>query len=242
MTPVAALRPPRLILVDDNIRNTGGHYFELASLLLTGAQEIGYQAVLAPHRQFDPSDAADSRWQLIPTFQTRRLVDWSLGVDGHSTTCRDINGHPIGGNKVQNVWNRVRDQISRPTRRPAAMLRRWSRDLAGLLQRIKPNTSDVLLVNTADDFAMLALAAAMQQVDCPPLRVDAIFHFALVDAGQSRYQIPLAANRETSQRLFENPAAAPDPFACHDRAAGKTNAASRLTAAGDHHSLSHAAV
>jgi hypothetical protein len=184
MKPTTALRP-RLILVDDNIRNTGGHYFELASLLLNAAQQIGYQPVLAPHQQFDQVEAADPRWELIPTFQTRRLVDWSLGVDGNSTTRRDLNGNPIGGSPIQNTWHRLRDQVSRPTRRPATMLRQWSRDLAGLLQRLKPTAADVLLVNTGDDFAMLALASALRQVDCPPLRVDVIFHFALVDGEQA---------------------------------------------------------
>jgi hypothetical protein len=45
-----------------------------------------------------------------------------------------------------------------------------------------------LLVNTADDFAVLALAAAMSQVDCPPLRIDIVFHFAIYATGQPDVQ------------------------------------------------------
>jgi hypothetical protein len=64
------------------------------------------------------------------------------------------------------------------------MLRQWSSDLVELLDRIRPSFADVLLVNTGDDFAMLALAAAMNKVDCPPMRIDVIFHFAIYDSAQ----------------------------------------------------------
>lgn len=173
---------PRLILVDDNIRNTGGHYCELATLLLGGAQQLGFQPVIAANREFDQPETIDDSWQLIPTFATRRLVDWSLGIDGDSTTVRDIQGKPIGGSALQNTWNRITDQLARPPRRPTAMLRQWSSDLVDLLTKLKPTSSDVLLVNTGDDFTLLALAAAMQRLDCPPLRIDFTFHFALYDS------------------------------------------------------------
>lgn len=185
---------PRMILVDDNIRHTGGHYFELATLILSGAQQLGYRVVLAPNREFTEQSAVDPSWQLIPTFRTRRLVDWSLGVDGRSTTRRDLRGKPIGGTSVQNLWRRLKEQTQRPTRRPATMLRTWASDLVGLLQEVKPTSSDVLLLNTADDFALLALTAAMKRAKCPPLRIDAIFHFAVTQASQ-----PGAARRS---RLF----------------------------------------
>ena len=175
---------PRLILVDDNIRNTAGHYFELATLMLAGAQHLGYQGVMAPNRDFDQLGAVDPTWQLVPTFGTRRLVDWSLGVDGKSKTRRDIKAKPIGGSKLQNTWHQITDRASRPARRPTAMQQQWSSDLVNLLTRLKPTSSDVLLVNTGDDFAMLALAAAMREADCPPLRIDIIFHFAIYAANQ----------------------------------------------------------
>ncbi len=48
-----ATEPPRLILVDDNIRDQGGHYYELAHLLLTGAEQLGFRCILATHREFE---------------------------------------------------------------------------------------------------------------------------------------------------------------------------------------------
>lgn len=175
---------PRLIVADDNIRNTGGHYFELANLLLAGAHELGYQGILATAASFDEPLSPPPTYQLIPTFHTRRLIHWSLGVDGRSRFRRDVSGKSIGGGPVQNAWTNFVDRF-RPRRCPAKMLRQWSDDLAGLLKRLKPCQADSLLINTGDDFAMLALAAAMRQCKIPPIRIDVMLHFALHTRSQS---------------------------------------------------------
>ncbi len=172
---------PRLIVVDDNIRDIGGHFFELATLLLRGASQLGYQGVLATHQCFQNN--RQSAWKCIPSFHTRRLVHWSMGVDGHSKFQRDLDGNSIGGSPPQNTWVNLVDRF-RPKRRPQMMLRQWADDLGNLLKQLKPAPGDSLLINTGDDFAMLALAAAMKHADTRPMRIDVIFHFALYDADQ----------------------------------------------------------
>jgi hypothetical protein len=174
-----------MILVDDNIRDIGGHYYELAALLLTGAEQLGFQPVLATHASFENPQAVPASWSLRPTFNTRRLVRWSLGVDGDSRFQRDLSGKTVGGSGHQNLWAAVTDQLSPPAKRPQPMLRQWATDLTRLLEEIKPSPADTLLVNTGDDFAMLALAAALEQADVGPLRIDVIFHFALYEADQT---------------------------------------------------------
>ncbi len=175
---------PRLILVDDNIRDVGGHYYELATLLLSGADELGFQSVLATHQSFDEPESVKPGWQLVPTFNTRRLVRWSLGVDGDSRFERDLSGR-ILGSPLQTAAARITDVLVPPAKRPTKMLRQWADDLCRLLTQLKPTPSDSLLVNTGDDFAMLALAAAMQRAKIPPIRIDVIFHFALYESGQT---------------------------------------------------------
>ena len=66
------------------------------------------------------------------------------------------------------------------------MLRRWYDDFRTLLAKLKPTSADVLLINTGDDFALLALAAAMGQTSLPTMRIDMIFHFAIYDAERPR--------------------------------------------------------
>lgn len=173
----------RLIIADDNIRDVGGHFFELAGLLLAGANQLGYQGVLATHASFAERQAVQPGHKVIPTFHARRLVHWSLGVDGHSRFQRDGDGKSIGGGPVQNAWTNLADRV-RPKRRPLDMLRQWSDDLARLLTDLKPTPSDSLLINTGDDFALLALAAAMRKCRLERMRIDVIFHFALYHADQ----------------------------------------------------------
>ena len=161
-------RTPRLILVDDNIRDTGGHYLELAYLLLRGAEQLGFRCVLATHREFEQSRLAGRNWQIHRLFDTRRLVRWSLGVDGNSRCQRDLNGNPIGGSPLQNAAFKLSDWLGPAAKRPTQMLRQWSDDLARLLAEVRPTASDSLLVNTGDDFALLALANAMKRAEVPP--------------------------------------------------------------------------
>lgn len=175
---------PRMILVDDNIRDIGGHYYELATLLLVGAEQLGYRPVLATHASFDDHQAVPAQWSLHPTFHTRRLVRWSLGVDGSSQYYRDRWGKTTGGTGLQNLWATLTDQLSPPAKRPKPMLRQWAADLAQLLAEIQANSDDTLLVSTGDDFAMLALANALRQAAIKPMRIDVIFHFALYERGQ----------------------------------------------------------
>lgn len=181
---------PRLISVDDNIRTIGGHFFELATLLLEGAQELGFQSVLATNSCFDGQAFVNSNWPLARVFNTRRMVRWSLGVDGNSRRSRDLAGRPLGGTAVQNKWTQLTEKIGRPSHRPETMIRQWSDDLSSLLMLCKPTPNDSLLINTGDDFVMLALAAAMRRLYLPfRLRIDVIFHFAIYDQSSDRPEV-----------------------------------------------------
>lgn len=174
----------RVILVDDNIRGVGGHYFELATLLLTGAQQLGYQPVLATHAGFGEPKAVDPSWRLHNVFHTRRLVRWSIGVDGNSRYERDLSGKTNGARGLQRLWAKTNDFLVPPAKRPQKMLQQWADDLCRLLQKEKPTPRDSLLINTGDDFAMLALATAMKRANIAPMRIDVIFHFALYESNQ----------------------------------------------------------
>lgn len=175
---------PRFILVDDNIRDVGGHYFELATLLLGGAKALGYQPVLATNADFEPAPAMASQLTVLPCFHTRRLVRWSLGVDGNSQHQRDISGNVLNAGGFDKLRCSVSELLTPPAKRPKRMLDQWSADLQKLIAKLKPTSNDHLLINTGDDFAMLALAKAMQGISVPTLRIDVIFHFALYEHGQ----------------------------------------------------------
>ncbi len=177
---------PRLISIDDNIRNVGGHFYELATLLCGGAEALGYRPVLATHRSFHQPTLKPASWTIIPTFQTRRMVRWSLGVDGQSSGPRDFNGNPTSDRRMQNFRISFSDWLSPPAKRPTQMLRQWSNDFCELMEQLKPSSSDSLLINTGDDFVMLALVNAIHRLQLPPMRIDVIFHFALIEEQDDR--------------------------------------------------------
>ncbi|TWU50989.1 hypothetical protein Poly51_42820 [Rubripirellula tenax] len=184
MNAIDTARPtpaPRLILVDDNIRNVGGHFFELATLLLGGAQSLGLGCVMATHESFDAPGSVPKSWAVVPKFGTRRMVRWSMGVDGNSHVTRDRIGNPVGGSFVENARTRLSDWMNPPAKRPRRMIAQWVDDFCGLIAQVKPTASDTILINTGDDFVMLALAAALEQIELPPMRIDILFHFALYD-------------------------------------------------------------
>lgn len=175
-------RQPQMILIDDNIRDVGGHFFELATLLLRGAQSMGYRPVMATNASFTELAAIPRHWAVVPNFRVRRMVRWSLGVDGRSTDTRDFGGRPVGGSLIERWRCRATDMFNRNVKQPTTMATWYSEDLCDLFRRIKPGADDVLIVNTADDFAMLAVADAVSRLKLPAMQIHALFHFALVDS------------------------------------------------------------
>ncbi len=182
--------------------------------------------MLATHASFDNPQAVPASWSLRPTFNTRRLVRWSLGVDGDSRYQRDHSGKTVGGSRHQNLWAAVTDQLSPPAKRPKPMLRQWATDLTRLLGEIKPSPADTLLVNTGDDFAMLALAAALKQADIGPLRIDVIFHFALYESDQTD-------RNERLHQLGRQIRSAVEALRPHDRSHPRNDRFTRRTNARD---------
>lgn len=173
----------RLIVIDDNVRNVGGHFFELATLLMQGARRAGYQTLLATHKCFD-QQAELEEVEVLPVFDTRRMVRWSLGVDGQSTLRRDETGRNVGGSLPTRLQQAFSDSKAALAKHPRQMLKQWKNAFKKVLAVTRPTDRDRLLINTGDDFVMLALCDALKEAKLPPLSVDVIFHFALVDPQQ----------------------------------------------------------
>ncbi|MAI74173.1 MAG: hypothetical protein CMM01_25200 [Rhodopirellula sp.] len=170
---------PRLWLIDDNIVGTGGHFLELASLLAGGAKDLGYAPCLAVHQKFD-----EQHIDLIcePVFSIHRMRRWSLGVDGTSSVKRNTQGTPIGSSRLKRVWHHLRDPLSRHNFRPDNMLQAWSEGFLQVVRQKKMHPDDRIVVNTGDDFQLLALTRALRQLGSDnPLTVHVILHFALYE-------------------------------------------------------------
>lgn len=177
---------PRLLFIDDNIRDQGGHYFELATQLLNGANQLGYAGVIATHQSF--SQHAPDGWQhdLATSFKVRRMLRWSLGVDGASTVERDFDGTVLTsdtlevGQTLRRYLSAVRDR-TRFKHHPKEMVRLWVEGTKQFFKSARPTIHDRLVLNTGDDFVMLALVQALRETSVPPLPIHVVFHFSLCD-------------------------------------------------------------
>ncbi len=175
----------RLLFVDDNIRSLDGHYFELATLLCEGANRLGHNTEVATHTSFRGSEEQTIRWSGM--FTGQRMLPWSLGVDGRSRVGRDLDGQPIGGTRLQNLAQSIRDRFAPADRRPKILIKQWASALAQWLIQQSTTPDDTLVINTGDDFQLLALARALTTVgtNAPgniqnaPGSVHVIFHFAI---------------------------------------------------------------
>ncbi|KAA5545925.1 glycosyltransferase family 4 protein [Roseiconus nitratireducens] len=179
---------PRLLFLDDNIRDVGGHYLELASLLAEGGAELGYDPELVTHASLlnrNPAARSDARLIHLPfacRFQTRRMEDWSLGVDGPALVDRNLRGIPTGGSIWTRSAQRICDYAARPRRQPGKMLRAWAGAFEESVRKFAPQPADRIVVNTGGDFQMIALAESIDQLDdLPPLSMHVFFHFAVYD-------------------------------------------------------------
>lgn len=189
---------PRMFFFDDNIRGVGGHFFELASLLIDGASELGYDPVLVANSEFEPP--AECQFSVLSVLRQRRMVRWSLGVDGKSESIRSPTGRPVGGSAASRVRQVFRDHLAWPSLYPTRMLRKYSEDIAGVITRFKICSRDTMILNTSDDFSLLALARAIELATrttptLHELNVHTIFHFA-IDESADAYAV---ANHKASQ-------------------------------------------
>lgn len=184
-----ASKPPRLVMVDDNIHKVGGHYLELARLLGDAAEKRGFRCVLATHEQFARNNSEiPNRWEVYPLFDNHPMVRWSLSASGKSHNYRDLNGRIQNRKPLSSRLSQLSEWLRKPSRRPANMLANWKYSFLKLMSQLEIQSNDYLFINTADDFTLLALAAALHNSDLPPLNVHAIFHFSINDEATNEGQ------------------------------------------------------
>jgi hypothetical protein len=184
---------PRLLLVDDNVRTLGGHFYEQMVLLGEGAEKLGFRPVVAVNQSFEDESAFPTHWGLERAFATRRLVQWSMGVDGRFVGCRGLDGRLAEGDLGKRMWSHATEFLRPRRKRPTEMLATWRKNFSDLLGRFQPTSQDKILLNTADDFSLLALSSALRDWNGPKLDIDALLHYALVDRRDKESSLKLKA-------------------------------------------------
>src|SRR6186713_1124766 len=58
----------KFVLIEQSLREVGGHYLEYAREILQAAEAAGYEPVLATHREFRGADRLPGGWRVLPLF------------------------------------------------------------------------------------------------------------------------------------------------------------------------------
>jgi glycosyltransferase involved in cell wall biosynthesis len=154
----------RFLLVDQNIRASGGHFLELASVILSAAEEQGYEPWLVTNSAFKGAENVRNSWTVRSVFSHYKMQRWSLTAYGHSRVARDGNGRPeMSG--LQSILQVIKDRIHQV--RPEVMLDDFATELVPVLKEFKPTDNDKILFATCDDFCALAIAEAFRRADLP---------------------------------------------------------------------------
>jgi glycosyltransferase involved in cell wall biosynthesis len=59
---------PKFVLIEQSLREVGGHYLEYAREILQAAAAAGYEPILATHCEFRGADRLPSGWRVLPFF------------------------------------------------------------------------------------------------------------------------------------------------------------------------------
>lgn len=173
----------RLILIEDNSCVCNGHYNELASVILHAAARQGWKPVYVAHQQTALSLDVPVNCKVLRVHHTRRLIRWSCSLEGRSQFARDLNTQPLQKSFARRLRTWKEQHLVRRQFRPSNMLNSWVQASAAALRSLALGPEDQIILQTADDFTLLALAAALKEIAAPPCQLHAIFHFPIYEHG-----------------------------------------------------------
>ena len=173
--PIKNFMSPRMVMIDDNIRDSWGHYL---NLLTYSEVQQGQRFQLSGHPQAIFTRLGNrSTLQGLPALRYASTLHWSLGIDGDFLRTKFKRA-----NSKSFLWRTfsilLQDVFCKRSRRPSGMIMNWKRAFLKLLDSLDLTEHDHLVLNTANDFVILATASALQDRQSKKLNIHAIFHFA----------------------------------------------------------------
>lgn len=153
----------KFVLIEQSLREVGGHYLEYAREILQAAAAAGYVPVLATHREFRGADRLPSGWRVLPLFpygsdKIHRIPSaYSFGLWRQIAASR--------GN-LPAIAARVADAVSDRCKAAVSRLRWWRRitrirgfaaACESLFRECPLATGDQVLCSTMSDMDLLGL-------------------------------------------------------------------------------------
>jgi glycosyltransferase involved in cell wall biosynthesis len=192
----------KFVLIEQSLRDVGGHYFEYAREILHAAEAAGYEPVLATHRDFSGADRLPSRWRVLPLFpftsdRIHRIPSaFSFGL------WQQIMAS--GGN-LPAIASRVADAVSDRCKAAVSRLRWWRRlsrvrgfaiACEQLFEQCPLAAGDQVLCSTVSDMDLLGLVRYLRNhPDSAEATWHLQFHFSVYCGRDPDYP---AQDRRTS--------------------------------------------
>jgi glycosyltransferase involved in cell wall biosynthesis len=207
----------KFILIEQSLRDVGGHYFEYAREILHAAEAAGFEPVLATHRDFQGVDRLPRRWRVLPLFlftsdKIHRIPSaYSFGL------WRQIMAS--GGN-LPAIASRVADAVSDRCKAAVSRLR-WLRRMTRvrgfsaacqrLFEQCPLAAGDQVLCSTVSDMDFLGLVRFLRRhPDSAQAAWHLQFHFSVYCGRDPDYPVQDRQTRALRERMKAAIASVPE--------------------------------
>jgi hypothetical protein len=182
---------PKFILIDQSLRDLGGHHYPYAQSVLAAAAEAGWQPVLAVHRSFTERAALPTSWRVHALFThesySRHTLDTQARLTGGSDTA---GARRRGPRHWWRAWLR---------RRRAA---HFARDCQALFGHEPLERGDLVFLATMSELDLWGLAAFLRRTaQANRARWHLQFHFGIFYGREPDYVAQAGAAQAMRESL-----------------------------------------
>lgn len=148
----------KLYLVDHSLRSAGDHHFDFAYCLARAAREMGFETIVAAHREFPGSAELTGLGEVRSVFQ-RSVYDSPSYLAGLERMQRRAS--PFARNRSGSFWERTRRQwqVANLERRRRAFVEQFARDCEQLFATDTFDDDDHVLFTTVTELEVMAASA-----------------------------------------------------------------------------------
>jgi len=148
----------KLYLVDHSLRSAGDHHFDFAYCLARAAREMGFETIVAAHREFGGSPELEGWCEVRSVFQ-RNVYDSPSYLAGLERMQRRES--PFRKLSVGSFWERTRRQwqVANLERRRRSFVEQFARDCEQLFAADTFDDDDHVLFTTVTELEVMAASA-----------------------------------------------------------------------------------
>lgn len=171
----------KFVLVQPALQDVGGHYYDFAARILPEVETLGYQAVLAVHRDCRHPDGFPATWELVPVF---RRAESRMRPPRRRWSAGEINNTLLRG--IAQWHDRIGDWLR--ARRWQARMAEFRESCRELFARVPLSAGDHVLFASAGDLDLAGFGQYLRRATLPAeVRWSFLFHYSLFEGREADY-------------------------------------------------------